>query len=110
MSVEQAVIKLQTQQQAMSEDIRDMKTALNSIAASLDKLSILETKQAGAHDSIDRAHSRLDKVEALLKDEVKGHEKRIREMEIRIAKDQWIERVIMAGLMTIIGMWIKGVF
>lgn len=108
MSLEQAVIKLQTQQESMSADIRDMKTALNSIASSLEKLSLLEQRQADAHEDIDRAHLRIDKVEDLLKDEFKGHEKRIQSIEIMIAKNQWIERVIMAVVMGAIGLWIKG--
>jgi hypothetical protein len=39
---------------------------------------------------------------------VKNHEKRIQAIEISIAKNQWIERIIMAGVMAVIGMWIKG--
>ena len=108
MSVESAVAKLQVQQEAMADDLRDMKSALNSIASSLEKLSVLEQRQANSHTSIDRAHKRLDNVESLLKEEVKGHEKRLHAIEISIAKNQWIERLIMAGVMGVIGLWIKG--
>jgi multidrug resistance efflux pump len=108
MSVESAVAKLQVQQEAMAEDVRDMKSALNSIASSLEKLSILEQRQSTSHQDIDRAHKRLDSIESLLKEEVKGHEKRIQSIEINQAKNQWIERVIMAVIMGVIGLWIKG--
>ena len=108
MSVESAVAKLQVQQEAMAEDVRDMKSALNSIAASLEKLSVLEQRQSTSHQDIGRAHKRLDGIESLLKEEVKGHEKRIQAIEISIAKNQWIERVIMAVIMGVIGLWIKG--
>ena len=108
MSVESAVAKLQVQQEAMADDLRDMKSALNSIASSLEKLSVLEQRQANSHVNIDRAHKRLDNVESLLKEEVKGQEKRLQAIEISIAKNQWIERLIMAGVMGIIGLWIKG--
>lgn len=108
MSIESAVVKLQTQQEAMAEDVRDMKTALDSIAKSLEKLSVLEQRQADAHEDISRAHKRLDNVESLLKEEVKGHEKRIQSIELYQAKNQWIERVITVIVMGIIGLWIKG--
>jgi Na+/H+ antiporter NhaA len=47
-------------------------------------------------------------MQGLLKEEVKGHEKRIQQIEIHQAKNQWIERVIMAIIMGVIGLWIKG--
>ena len=108
MSVESTIAKLQVQQEAMADDLKDMKSALNSIASSLEKLSILEQRQANSHVNIDRAHKRLDNIENLLKEEVKGHEKRIQAIEISIAKNQWIERIFMAGVMGLIGLWIKG--
>ena len=108
MSIESAVVKLQTQQEAMAEDVRDMKTALDSIAKSLEKLSVLEQRQADAHEDIGRAHKRLDNVESLLKEEVKGHEKRLQKIEINQAKNQWIERVITVIVMGVVGLWIKG--
>ena len=108
MSIESAVVKLQTQQEAMAEDVRDMKTALDSIARSLEKLSVLEQRQADAHEDINRAHKRLDNVESLLKEEVKGHEKRLQSIEINQAKNQWIERVITVIVMGVVGLWIKG--
>ena len=108
MAVEHSVAKLEAQQEAMASDISDMKSALSSIADSLRNLSGIEQRQVHLTDSIKRAHDRLDDVQSMLKEEVKGHEKRIQSIELKQAKDAWIERVIMAVIMGIIGLWIKG--
>lgn len=108
MAVEHSVAKLEAQQEAMASDIHDMKSALSSIADSLRNLSGIEQRQVHLTDSIKRAHDRLDEVQAMLKEEVKGHEKRIQSIELKQAKDAWIERVIMAVIMGVIGLWIKG--
>jgi multidrug resistance efflux pump len=108
MAVEHSVAKLEAQQEAMASDIHDMKSALSSIADSLRNLSGIEQRQVHLTDSIKRAHDRLDEVQSMLKEEVKGHEKRIQSIELKQAKDAWIERVIMAVIMGIIGLWIKG--
>lgn len=108
MAVEHSVAKLEAQQEAMASDIHDMKSALSSIADSLRNLSGIEQRQVHLTDSIKRAHDRLDDVQSMLKEEVKGHEKRIQSIELKQAKDAWIERVIMAVIMGVIGLWIKG--
>lgn len=108
MAVEHSVAKLEAQQEAMASDIHDMKSALSSIADSLRNLSGIEQRQVHLTDSITRAHSRIDEIQSMLKDEVKGHEKRIQQIELKQAKDQWIERAAMAALMAVIGFWIKG--
>lgn len=108
MAVEHSVAKLEAQQEAMASDIHDMKSALSSIADSLRNLSGIEQRQVHLTDSIKRAHDRLDEVQAIIKDEIKGHEKRIQSIELKQAKDAWIERVIMAVIMGVIGLWIKG--
>ena len=108
MAVEHSVAKLEAQQQAMASDIHDMKSALSSIADSLRNLSGIEQRQVHLTDSIKRAHDRLDEVQAIIKDEIKGHEKRIQAIELKQAKDQWIERAAMAVMMGLIGLWIKG--
>ena len=108
MAVEHSVAKLEAQQEAMASDIHDMKSALSSIADSLRNLSGIEQRQVHLTDSIKRAHDRLDEVQAMLKEEVKGHEKRLQQLELYNAKNQWIERAAMAALMTAIGFWIKG--
>jgi len=108
MSIERSVAKLEAQQEAMAQDVSEMKSALTSIAKTLQDLSSMEQRQVHLTETATRAHKRIDENQAILKEEVKGHEKRIQAIEISIAKNQWIERIIMAGVMAVIGMWIKG--
>ena len=110
MTIERSVAKLEAQQEAMAQDVSEMKSALSSIAETLRNLSGIEQRQIHLTDTVTRAHLRIDEIQAVLKDEVKNHEKRIQAIEISIAKNQWIERIIMAALMTGIGVWIKGGF
>jgi len=108
MSIERSVAKLEAQQEAMAQDVSEMKSALTSIAQTLQDLSSMEQRQVHLTETVTRAHKRIDEIQAVLKDEVKNHEKRIQAIEINIAKNQWIERIIMAAVMTGIGLWIKG--
>jgi len=108
MTVERSVAKLEAQQEAMASDIHEMKSALTSIADTLRNLAGIEQRQVNLTDAITRAHQRIDEIQALIKEEVKGHEKRIQSVELKQAKDAWIERVIMAVIMGVIGIWIKG--
>ena len=108
MSIERSVAKLEAQQEAMAQDVSEMKSALTSIAKTLQDLSSMEQRQVHLTETVTRAHKRIDEIHAIVKDEVKNHEKRIQAIEISIAKNQWIERIIMAGVMAVIGMWIKG--
>ena len=108
MTMETEVAKLQAQQQAISEDVGDMKRALSSIAESLRNLPGIEQRQVSLTESIARAHKRVNEIQDMLKDEVKSHEKRLHAIEITMAKNQWIERLITGLLMAAIGLWIKG--
>jgi len=108
MSVEHSVAKLEAQQEAMASDIHEMKSALTSIAETLRNLAGIEQRQVNLTDAITRAHKRIDEVQSLIKEEVKGHEKRIQSIELKQAKDAWIERVITVIVMGVIGLWIKG--
>ena len=85
-----------------------MKSALTSIAQTLRELSSLEQRQIYLSETVARAHKRIGEIQAIVKDDAKNHEMRIRAIESRIAKNQWIERIIMADLMTGIGIWIRG--
>jgi predicted RNase H-like nuclease (RuvC/YqgF family) len=107
MSIERSVAKLEAQQEAMAQDVSEMKSALTSIAQTLQDLSSMEQRQIHLAETVTRAHKRIDEIQAVLKDEVKNHEKRIQSIELNLAKNQWIERLVMAGVMTIIGLWIK---
>lgn len=97
--LEETIATLRVQQNTMSEDVREMKTALRDIAASLKTLSVLEEKHANSDAAIKRGHSRID-----------DHEKRIRELEFKIAGSLWIERVIWVVVAGVLGVWIKGGF
>ena len=108
MSVEQSVAKLEAQQEAMASDIHEMKSALSSIAETLRNLAGIEQRQVNLTDAITRAHKRIDEVQELIKDEVKGHERRIQSIELHNARNQWIERFITVFVMGVIGLWIKG--
>jgi hypothetical protein len=92
----------------MIGDIHEMKQALTSIAESLKNLSAIEQRQLHLNETTSRAHSRIDGIESLLKEEVKGHEKRLQSIEIQIAKNAWIERAITAVFMAVIVVWAKG--
>ena len=104
------IAKLEAQQNALSVDISDMKIALTSIAESMRNISGLEQRQVSLAEAIGRAHSRIDEIQGVLKEEVKGHEKRIQAIELLLAKNQWIERVIMVAVMAVIALWVKGGF
>ena len=93
MSIERSVAKLEAQQEAMAQDVSEMKSALTSIARTLQDLSSMEQRQVHLTETVTRAHKRIDEIQAIVKDE---------------AKNQWIERIIMAGVMAVIGLWIKG--
>ena len=108
MSIERSVAKLEAQQEAMAQDVSEMKSALTSIAQTLQDLSSMEQRQVHLTETVTRAHKRIDEIQAIVKDEVKNHEKRIQASEISSAKNQWIERISMAGVMAVIGVWIKG--
>ena len=108
MSIERSVAKLEAQQEAMAQDVSEMKSALTSIAQTLQDLSSMEQRQVHLTETVTRAHKRIDEIQAIVKDEVKNHEKRIQAIEISIAKNQWIERIIILGVMAVIGLWIKG--
>ena len=108
--MEIAVVKLEAQQESMASDIEEMKHALSSIAESMRNISGLEQRQVSLAEAITRAHSRIDEIQDVLKDEVKGHEKRIQAIELSLAKNQWIERVIMVAVMAVIALWVRGGF
>lgn len=91
----------------MADDIGEMKQALTSIADSLRNLSAIEQRQLHLNDTTTRAHSRLDEIERHTKDEFKGHEKRIQGIEIQIAKNQWIERVVVVIVVGAITYWMN---
>lgn len=101
---------VQAQQEALAADLKEIKSSLASIASSLGALAVLEQKHVEAKNGIERAHKRIDDIAGLLKEEVKGHERRIQKIEIQLAKTAWVERTVMLVVMTVIGAWAKGMF
>ena len=85
MSIERSVAKLEAQQEAMAQDVSEMKSSLTSIAQTLQDLSSMEQRQVHLTETVTRAHKRIDEIQAIVKDEVKNHEKRIQAIEISIA-------------------------
>jgi hypothetical protein len=77
---------LKVQQENMSEDMKDVRSALKDIAQSLKTLSVLEAKYL-------ETRGRMD-----------DHELRLRKLEISVASNLWVERVMwvtMAGFISV---------
>ena len=108
MTIDSSVAKLEARQEAMASDINEMKTARSTIADTMKTLSGIEQRQVNLTEAISRAHKRIDEIQGVIKDEVKGHEKRIQGIELNLARNQWVERFVMAVIMSVIGLWIKG--
>lgn len=96
------------QQQQMADDIKEINAALKTVANALSTMAVLEQKHADSLDSIKRAHSRIDSLEKTTKDEIRGHEKRLQNIEVHNAKNIWIERLVMAVIIGVVSLWVKG--
>ena len=83
---------LKVQQQNMSEDMKDVRSALKDIAESLKTLSVLEAKYL-------ETRGRMD-----------DHEARIRKIEVSIASNLWVERVMWVTLAGFISLGVKYLF
>ena len=83
---------LKVQQQNMSEDMKDVRSALKDIAESLKTLSVLESKYL-------ETRGRMD-----------DHEARIRKIEVSIASNLWVERVMWVTLAGFISLGVKYLF
>jgi len=109
MSIERSVARLEAQQEAMAQDICEMRSDLTSIIAkTLQDLPSIEQRQVYLTETVTRTHKRIDEIQDIVRGGVENHEKRIQAIEINIAKNQWIERIIMTSVMAMVGMWIKG--
>ena len=93
-STEAQLAHLESKLNATANDVSDIKGVITSIDKSLQKLTVLEERHAQTKDGLERAHRRIDEVEDTLKDEAKGHEKRIQALELHDAKGLWVERVM----------------
>lgn len=108
MTADVIIAKLEARQSAMAEDVAEVKSAIKSIAETLNQLRSVEDHLDRHGEGIARSNSRMDLLEAVVKDEVKGHEKRIQAIEIAIARNQWIERAVTAVVIAVIVTWAKG--
>jgi len=97
MSNEIEIAKLEERTSAMAEDVAEIKMAIKAIAETLRRIETLEERQITQSEAIKRAHKRSDE-----------HEERIRSIELHNAKTVWIERILSAIVLTVIGLWIKG--
>jgi chromosome segregation ATPase len=100
--------QLESKLNATAADVSDIKGVISSIDKSLQKLTLLEERHLQTRESLDRAHKRIDEVEDWLQDEVKGHEKRIQNLEIHDAKNLWVERIIWVVVAGVVAAMAKG--
>ena len=96
--VEKEILILQANQEAMSEDIKEIKDALKDIAKAMRTLSALEQKHLDMIQDINRAHSKIA-----------DHEERIRNIEFSTASNLWIERIVWVAVAAMIAVFIKGI-
>jgi peptidoglycan hydrolase CwlO-like protein len=74
---------IKARQEAMAEDISEMKDSLKGINEALHTLARLEERHSSTQDNVLRINGRID-----------DHEARIRSNEARLASQMWIERVM----------------
>ena len=89
---------LKAKQDAMAEDITEIKGSLSKISDALTVLARLEERHKNTDDTINRIHSRID-----------GHDGRIRATENKLAAQMWIERIIWVTVAGGISMLIAGI-
>ena len=106
-STEAQLAHLESKLNATASDVSDIKGVITSIDKSLQKLTVLEERHSQTREGLDRAHKRIDEVEEWIQDEVKGHEKRIQNLELHDAKGLWVERVVWVAVAGIIAAIIK---
>ena len=95
--MEREISLLQANQNAMAEDIREIKGALKDIAQAMRTLSALEQKHMDMVQDINRAHKKID-----------DHEGRIRNVEFSTASNLWIERLVWVAVSALVAVFIKG--
>lgn len=74
---------MKARQDAMAEDISEMKDSLKGINEALHTLARLEERHSSTQDNVFRINGRID-----------DHEERIRSNETKLASQMWIERVM----------------
>lgn len=103
-----AIRLLSMQQERMSDDIKEISRTLSRVADALSDLAVLEQKHTDSMDAIIRAHKRIDGLEVAWKIGEKEYTKKLQDIEIHLAKNVWIERVIGLIVAGVIALWVKG--
>lgn len=103
-----AIRLLSMQQERMSDDIKEISRTLSRVADALSDLAVLEQKHTDSMDAIIRAHKRIDGLEVAWKLGEKEYTKKLQDIEIHLAKNVWIERVIGLVMAGVIALWVKG--
>lgn len=103
-----AIKLLSMQQERMSDDIKEISRTLSRVADALSNLAVLEQKHTDSMDAIIRAHKRIDTLENSFRNGEKVFTEKLQSIEIHLAKNVWIERVIALVIAGIIGLWVKG--
>lgn len=85
------IAELKAKQDAMADDITEVKTSLRDIAKALNSLAALEEKHTNTQQTIGRIHGRID-----------DHENRIRANEVKLAAQMWVERIVWVAVAGII--------
>jgi len=74
---------LKAKQDALAEDMVEVKVSLREIAKAMNTLSRLEVRHDHTQETLERVHKRIDAYEA-----------RTQALEVKLASQLWIERVI----------------
>ena len=83
--------ELKAKQDALAEDMGEVKTSLRDISKALNTLTRLEEKHSNTQQSVEKLNGRLD-----------DHDTRIRNSEIKLASQMWVERIIWVAVAGII--------
>jgi len=91
---------LKAKQDALAEDMQEVKGSLKDISTALLKLTALEEKHVNTQSSLVAINKKLDK-----------QEDRIRETELKMATQVWVERIVwvaVAGIISAVIVTLRG--
>ena len=74
---------LKAKQDALSNDMSEVKDYLKEISSALNTLARLEERHTNVSATVTRLHSRID-----------NHEERVRSIEVKVASQLWVERIV----------------
>ena len=91
---------LKAKQDALAEDMQEVKGSLKDISTALLKLTALEEKHVNTQGALVAINKKLDK-----------QEDRIRETELKMATQVWVERIVwvaVAGIISAVIVTLRG--